>query len=76
MTGAALVPRLLTSEYDVCPGTLAIGEAKAGQNPPYLLEDPTPDETKTIGELFQKFADEDADRQDRRRRRRVRDQPF
>jgi hypothetical protein len=56
VSGAALVPKLTTAENTIVSGTLALGEAKASQSPPYLLEDPTDDELAKIQELFAKFA--------------------
>lgn len=46
--GKALVPSLANAQGPIVVGRMAQGEAKAGQNPPYILTDPTEEEEKTV----------------------------
>jgi hypothetical protein len=56
LTGNALAPRVLNTSSDVASGILRMGKAKANQNPPYLLDDPAPEDYDVIDAIFDAFA--------------------
>jgi hypothetical protein len=50
--GSALVPRLTIATDDVVVGVLVVGKAgKAGQSPPWLLDDPSESELELAREI-------------------------
>jgi hypothetical protein len=46
--GKVIVPSLTNSDSDIVVGRLVMGAAKAGQNAPFMLEDPTEEEVKSV----------------------------
>lgn len=46
--GKVLVPSLTNADGDIVVGRIAMGEAKPGQNAPYILEDPSKKEEKAV----------------------------
>jgi len=46
--GKVIVPSLTNAESDIVVGRLVMGAAKAGQNAPYTLTDPTEEEEKAV----------------------------
>lgn len=46
--GKAMVPALTQAESDIVVGRLGQGAAKAGQNAPYILTDPTDEEVAAV----------------------------
>jgi hypothetical protein len=55
VSGKALAPQLLSGGGEIVSGKLVLGEAKANQNAPILLADPTSDEVDAVQRIFQDF---------------------
>jgi hypothetical protein len=56
VSGAALAPRILSADGEIVAGVLVQGDAKPGQSPPFLLENPSPEEFDMLDELFETYA--------------------
>jgi hypothetical protein len=54
--GQSLVPALTDSGEEIVVGRLGLGEAKAGQNAPWLLWDPTDDEVAQAEQFLEQNA--------------------
>lgn len=58
--GAAMVPSLTGSDDEIILGRIAQGEAKAGQSPPFLLEDADSDDETLAMKFFKANAKRNA----------------
>lgn len=61
--GAALVPQLTNGDTDIVVGRITIGEAKkAGQNAPYVLQEPTEAEIASVVEWLEANIKQEGDK--------------
>ena len=58
--GQALVPALTGSDAEIVLGRITVGEAKAGQSPPHILEAATEDDEKVAMAFFSQYAKRNA----------------
>lgn len=56
--GKVLVPSLTNADGDIVVGRIAKGDAKPGQNAPYILEDPSKKEEKAVLEWLEENIEE------------------
>jgi hypothetical protein len=55
VSGRWVVPRLTTSEAEIIPCTLVLGEATGGKNPPVIPEDATLEQQAEVLDVFHNF---------------------
>jgi hypothetical protein len=56
VSGKALAPRINNGGSEIVAGVLVTGEAKAGRNPAYLLEEASAEQLDAVADDYAKFA--------------------